>query len=239
MESIVFNASSLAYNEAFDLMKGDSMNVLFDLDGTLTDSFVGITRSISYALEAMHVAVPDVSELAWCIGPPLEFSFAKLLQTHDEMLVQHAVAIYRERYQCKGIYENTVYPNIPECLSALKDMGCTLYVATSKPGVYAQKIIDHFELTPFFKAVHGSELDGTRSNKEELLDYIIASESLLPSETYMVGDRKFDMTGAAHHLLHGIGVLWGYGSLDELQTAGAAWCVNDPEELISLIKKES
>ncbi|MGD8344249.1 MAG: HAD hydrolase-like protein, partial [Desulfobacterales bacterium] len=152
------------------------MNLLFDLDGTLTDPFDGITRSISYALDRLNRKVPPGEDWRWCIGPPLRDIFAKLLAAEDATLIEKAVAIYRERFSTVGLFENEVYDGIPETLAALNKDGHTLYVATSKPTVYALKIIDHFNLQRFFKRTYGCELDGTRGDKTSLIAYILQTE---------------------------------------------------------------
>jgi phosphoglycolate phosphatase len=145
----------------------DQMTIIyFDLDGTLTDPKPGITRSIQYALEKLDRAVPSEDELAWCIGPPLRSSLAKLLGGDD--LTETALSLYRERFGDIGIFEDEVYPGIEHTLAVLASSGRRLFVATSKPVVYAERIIDHFKLAPHFERVFGSELDGRRSDKTEL-----------------------------------------------------------------------
>src|SRR5882762_6922364 len=144
-------------------------NIFFDLDGTLTDPKPGITGSIEYALQKLDLPVPSQDELSWCIGPPLRASFATLLG--GESLADRAVALYRERFADTGLYENSVYPDIEHVLAALRQSPRRLFVATSKPHVFAERIIDHFGLSGYFEHVFGSELDGTRANKAELLAY--------------------------------------------------------------------
>ena len=143
--------------------------VLFDLDGTLTDPREGITRCIAYALERMAREPPDVTDLRFAIGPPLRTSFAKLLETDDPRAIELAVKHYRERFSTVGLFENTVYPGIPETLAELKTAGCKLLLATAKPHVYAHRILEYFNLRAPFDAVYGSELDGTRQHKTDLL----------------------------------------------------------------------
>ena len=205
-------------------------NILFDLDGTLTDPFKGITTSIVYALEKMNAKVPDAETLGWCIGPPLRDSFYKLLDSNMDW-AQKAVVFYRERFQKVGMFENRVYENIPEALKALKTNGHTLFIATSKPRIYAEKIIDHFHLSPFFKSVHGAEMDGTRGDKTSLIAYILEQEQLEYANTVMVGDTAYDMIGAKENGIYGLGVLWGYGSRQDLENAGAGRCLSSPLEL--------
>ena len=156
------------------------MNLLFDLDGTLTDPFTGITKCISYALDMLGRKLPPRESLRWCIGPPLKDSFAKLLASDDDVLTEKAVAFYRERFGTVGLFENEVYDGIPEVLEALQKNGHTLYVATSKPVVYAERIIDHFGLHRHFKWTFGSELDGTRSDKTSLISHILQTPANVP-----------------------------------------------------------
>ena len=207
------------------------MNLLFDLDGTLTDPYQGITRCISHALLALGRSAPPRVNLRWCIGPPLKKSFATLLSSDDDKLAEAALAIYRERFGSVGLYENEVYEGIPEALKALREMGHTLYVATSKPSVYAKQIIEHFALQQYFRAIYGSELDGTRSDKSNLLFHILQNEAVASSETLMIGDREHDMIGAKANGVCGIGVLWGYGTKEELELSGAHTCLSHPKEL--------
>jgi phosphoglycolate phosphatase len=211
------------------------MNLLFDLDGTLTDPYQGITGCISYALEKMGRTSPPQMSLRWCIGPPLKDSFAKLLEIADYSLAEKALSIYRERFGTIGLYENEVYGGIPETLGTLQEIGHTLFVATSKPGIYAKRIIDHFGLQKYFKNIYGSELDGTRVDKTSLISYILQTESIIPSETIMIGDREHDMIGAKANNVCGLGVLWGYGTKEELEESGAHSCITHPSELISIL----
>ena len=144
--------------------------VLFDLDGTLTDPREGITRSIAHALERMGVEPPPLDQLTFAIGPPLRPTLAKLIGDETPTAVERALAFYRERFADVGLFENAVYEGIAEALRRLADQGATLYVATSKPRVYAERIVRHFDLDAHFEAIHGCELDGTREDKRDLLD---------------------------------------------------------------------
>lgn len=208
------------------------MNILFDLDGTLTDSYQGITRCIAHALSALGRTSPPQEGLRWCIGPPLRHSFATLLETADEKLVNEALVLYRKRFGTVGLFENEVYRHVPETLGALQQKGHTLYVATSKPAVYAQRIIDHFGLRQYFKTVYGSELDGRLGDKKSLIQHILLTESIEISETSMVGDREYDMIGAAANGVTAFGVLWGYGTREELVLSGANACFKCPRDLV-------
>jgi phosphoglycolate phosphatase len=195
-------------------------NIYFDLDGTLTDPKPGITRSIQYALRKLDRPAPSEDELTWCIGPPLRASFATLLG--DDSLADRGVALYRERFADIGLYENAVYPDIEHVLTGLARPGRRLFVATSKPAVYAKRIIEHFNLARHFETVFGSELDGTRVHKGELLAYAIEIAGTDPAQSIMIGDRSHDIVGAKHNGMEAIGVAYGYGSPEELIDAGAS-----------------
>jgi phosphoglycolate phosphatase len=214
------------------------MNLLFDLDGTLTDPYEGITRCIYHALDKLGRSAPPRMQLRWCIGPPLRNSFAKLLEFDDERLAEMALAFYRERFSSVGLFENEVYQDIPETLSSLQGMGHTLYVATSKPRIYAEQIIEHFGLHHTFTGIYGSELDGTRSDKASLISHILKTESIAPSDALMFGDREHDMIGAKANDVCGFGVLWGYGTRDELEASGAHACVSQPRDLVAVFNKK-
>jgi phosphoglycolate phosphatase len=204
--------------------------IYFDLDGTLTDPKPGITRSIQYALEKLGRAVPSEDELAWCIGPPLRSSLAKLLGGDD--LAETALSLYRERFGDIGIFENQVYPGIEHTLAVLASSGRRLFVATSKPVVYAERIIDHFKLALYFERVFGSELDGRRSDKTELLGYALQTARVDPLQAIMIGDRSHDMIGARNNGMTALGVLYGYGSKEELLGAGAHHVCATPRALL-------
>lgn len=215
------------------------MNLLFDLDGTLTNPFTGITKCIGYALNMLGRESPPRESLHWCIGPPLKDSFAKLLTSDDDAITEKAVAFYRERFSTVGLFENEVYGGIPEALESLQTKGHTLYVATSKPAVYAERIIAHFDLQRYFKCVYGSELDGTRSDKTGLISHILKRELIAPSETSMIGDRVHDIVGAIENGIYGFGVLWGYGTKDELENSGARAFFKTPQELVTAFNGKS
>ena len=205
--------------------------LFFDLDGTLTDPKEGITRSIQYALERLGKEIPSADALEWCIGPPLLDSMASLA---GEQAAEIAVAYYRERFSDIGWAENIPYDGIHRTLEALRHSGARLYVATSKPHVFAQRILEHFELISFFSGVYGSELDGTRSNKGELLQY--ALDNTQPTQpSIMIGDRSHDMIGARSNDMQAIGVTYGYGTYEELQSSGAHKIVNAPNELCTIL----
>jgi phosphoglycolate phosphatase len=191
----------------------------FDLDGTLTDPKPGITRCIQYALERLAHPVPHQDDLVWCIGPPLHASFRKFLGTDE--LAHRAVELYRERFRDVGLYENEAYAGIEKTLSAVAACGRRLFVATSKPKIYADRIVAHFGLGRHFEHVFGSELDGTRADKAELLAYALGETKADPTRAIMIGDRSHDVTGARKNGMTAIGVLYGYGTPAELTEAGA------------------
>ena len=209
------------------------MNLLFDLDGTLTDPREGILASLRHALEKLSIKIDDDRRLENCIGPPLRDALAGLCPQPEQ--VEIAVRHYRERFDGIGWRENRVYDGIIECLELLRSRGHRCFVGTSKPTVFAARIIDHFGLAQFFEQVYGSELDGRRGDKTELLAWIRQREQLDPADCVMIGDRKFDMVGAGNHDMRAIGVLWGYGSAAELQSAGAQTLCARPAELPPLL----
>ena len=209
------------------------MIALFDLDGTLTDPKAGITRSIQYALDKLGQPVPDADALTWMIGPPLIASFAKLLGGPGD--AQEALRLYRERFAVTGLFENEVYAGIPAVLQDLRDRGARLFVATSKPHVYARRILDHFELSRFFSGIYGSELDNRNADKRDLIRHILDQERFDPAGAVMIGDREHDAIGAKANGLAAIGATWGYGSRQELLDAGVACLVDAPQGLVEPI----
>ncbi len=204
--------------------------IYFDLDGTLTDPKLGITRSIQYALRKLDRRAPPKDELVWCIGSPLRASLKKLLGADD--LAGKALSLYRERVGDIGIFENEIYPGIEDTLSVLAKSDRRLFVATSKPTIYAERIIDYFKLTVYFERVFGSELDGRRSDKTELLNYALQTTGVDPLQATMIGDRSHDMIGARNNGMTAVGVLYGYGSKEELVAAGAHQVCATPQGLL-------
>ncbi|WP_448031407.1 HAD family hydrolase [Bradyrhizobium liaoningense] len=204
--------------------------LFFDLDGTLTNPKPGITRSIQYALERLNQPVPSEDELTWCIGPPLHASLKKLTGTDE--LADRALLLYRERFSDIGLFENEAYAGIIDTLTRLAATTPRMFVATSKPAVYATRIVEHFGLKPYFERVFGSELDGTRVDKRDLLRYALDESRVDASSAIMIGDRSHDVVGARANGMTAIGVLYGYGSETELRDAGAHHiCAAHPELL--------
>ncbi|MGE7873625.1 HAD family hydrolase [Bacillus paramycoides] len=212
---------------------------LFDLDGTLTDPKEGIINSILYVLEKMGIEEGKISELDSFIGPPIQQSFAERYNM-SEIEIEQAVVYFREYLKKSGLLENKIYDGIPTLLQELKDAGNRLYVATSKPTVFAKQVIEHFQLTSFFEEIVGSNLDGTRIKKEEIIAHILqTNEELKKEEIVMIGDRKHDIIGANNNEIASIGVLYGYGSEKELSEARATYIVKDVEELQSFYLEKS
>jgi len=210
--------------------------ILFDLDGTLTDPGEGIINSLQYSLDRYGIK-GDREILKQFIGPPLMDSFQKYFD-FDEEKAQEAIAIYREYFAEKGVFENEIYPGIPELLKTLKDQGKELAVATTKPTVFAHQVLKYFSIDSYFKEelVIGSFLDGTRTDKSEIIGTVLELVDSSNLSKVMVGDRKFDVLGAKAHGIPAIGVLYGYGSIDELETAGAtviAQTVADLQRLLT------
>lgn len=245
-----------------DIRKGqDAVNsrfryVLFDLDGTLTDPKEGICRSVQYALHQMNIEEPDIDHLEPFIGPPLEDSFMEFYHM-SKADAGKAIAHYRERFSAIGLFENKVYDGISQMLKNLKEAGCYLAVASSKPGIFVERILKHFHLDSYFDVVVGSELDGRRSRKEEVVEeallqlYALEEADLKKKDqagrnkawlngkesasfrdsTAMVGDRIFDMNGAKEYGLHGVAVAYGYALEGELEHSGAEYIAATVKEL--------
>ena len=216
--------------------------LLFDLDGTLTDPAVGITKSVQYALHASGIEEPDLKKLERFIGPPLRDSFMEFYG----MTVQEAeesVAKYRERFAPIGVLENEIYPGIAELLKKCHTAGKKLAIASSKPRIFVEQILQHFEIIQYFDIIMGSELDGTRGKKEEVVEEVLRLFQLadcpreeLKQNVVMIGDRKFDIEGGRHFGLSTIGVEFGYAEEGELTAAGADYVVATVGELEELLQ---
>jgi phosphoglycolate phosphatase len=210
-------------------------NFLFDLDGTLTDPGLGITNSIMYALEKYGIKA-ERSSLYRFIGPPLRETFTNHFGFSREKS-EEAVAFYREYFEKTGMFENVIYPGIPELLSGLHEQGKKLMVATSKPEPYAVQILEHFRIADYFILITGSRMDGTMISKSELVSYIIKKTDSVPGETVMIGDRIYDIDGARSNGILSVGVKYGYAENDELEKAQPGFIVNNVTELASLLYK--
>ena len=209
-------------------------HILFDLDGTLTDPMMGITKSVRYALNYYGIEAKDLNDLLPFIGPPLRDSF-KEYYGFDEAKANEAVEKYREYYKTDGIFDNKVYQGMVECLQTLKDNGKKLYVATSKPEFFAKQIIEHFSLSKYFEYVGGSEFN-SREKKAEVIEYVLKTNQIDNDDVIMVGDRKHDIIGAHENKIPCVGILYGYGTEDELKQYQADYLVSTVEELTELLK---
>ena len=216
--------------------------VLFDLDGTLTDSRPGILRSTRYALRRLNEAtggsapIPEESALDYMIGPPLRDTFAKMV---GPSLVEAMMGFYRERYQKTGLFENTVYEGVPETLAALRSASYRLFVATSKNEADARRILDHFALSQYFSEIYGAQNDGGRAIKSELIGYLLEREGIGASaeNVAMIGDRKYDVLGAKAVGISAFGALWGYGAREELMLAGADAVIETPRQIPAIVER--
>ena len=207
--------------------------VLFDLDGTLTDSGEGIIKCAIYAMERFGLPIPSWEEMRVFVGPPLHETFMKFGIREED--AEEAVRIYRERYLPIGKFENTPYPGIRELLEALKAREYKLYVATSKPETTSVEILEHFDLAKYFDRICGASMDLSRNSKEAVIAYLL-EETGLADSIIMVGDTKYDIIGANAHGIPAIGVSWGYGEVKEMEDAGAKTIVHSMEELLELLQ---
>ena len=207
--------------------------ILFDLDGTLTDSGEGIINCAIYALEHFGITPPSREELRVFVGPPLRDTFYRFGIPKDQL--EEAIQVYRKRYIPIGLYENHPYKGISSLLQKLREQGNRLFVATSKPEWMAKAVLDKFDLSKHFEIIAGATMDGSRDDKAAVIAYLL---SLLneKQDSIMIGDTSFDVIGASTHGIPTIGVSWGYGSRDDLLQAGAIAIANSPEELLTLLQ---
>lgn len=224
-------------------MRGEFTNmnqykiILFDLDGTLSDPKEGITKSVQYALHKLNVNEPDLDKLECFIGPPLQVSFSEYYH-FDEEKAKTAIDYYRERFTEIGMFENVLYSGIPSLLNSLKEREYILVIATSKPTVFAEQILKYFQIEHYFELVVGSNLDGTRSAKTEIIQYILNKyKDHKHSDFIMIGDRKHDIIGANNNGIDSIGVTYGYGTLDELKASKSTYIAESIEQLQAILLK--
>ena len=206
--------------------------ILFDLDGTITDSGEGIINCALYALEHFHLPLPDREAMRVFVGPPLHETFVKFGVPEDK--AGEAVAIYRKRYIPTGMFENRPYPGVEELLISLKNLGHKLLIATSKPEWMAVDILKHFELDKYFDSICGATMDTSRTSKDAVIGYLLENNGTAEN-MIMVGDTEFDVLGAAKHNIPCIGVSWGYGSPEQMISAGAAAIANSMQELFEYL----
>jgi len=204
--------------------------LLFDLDGTLTDNFEGIANCIRYALTRMDVPHPSAEALRACVGPPLRQTLPRLIGNSDAATTERALALYRERYSELGWRENAVYHGVTDMLATASRGGARVFLCTTKPQHFAEQIVAHFGLAAFFNGVYGTSLDGRFDDKADLLAHLLASESLAGERCLMIGDRMHDIRAARRNGVRSLGVLWGYGSREELVEAGAEALIAAPVE---------
>jgi len=207
--------------------------ILFDLDGTLTDSGEGIINCAILALEHFGLPIPSREEMRIFVGPPLQDTFVRFGVPVERL--EEAVRVYRSRYIPIGKFENTPYPGIRELLETLKGEGHTLYVATSKPEKMAVEILEHFDLAGYFDRICGATMDFSRNSKESVIAYLLEQNGRADNMV-MVGDTKFDVIGAKAHGIATIGVSWGYGLVSEMEHAGAAFIAHSPEQLLAQLR---
>ncbi len=211
--------------------------IFFDLDGTLTDSAEGITKSVAYALEKFNITVSDLNQLNVFVGPPLKEAFMKFHGLSESDALK-AVEYYRERFRDVGIFENRVYDGVYELLERLNAANLKIIMATSKPEEFAKRIADHFGLTKYFTLIAGATFDGKISSKTDVLEYAFSKFDVKnKAEAIMIGDRYHDIDGAKDMKIASIGVLYGYGSLEELKNAGATYLAEAPQTIGDIILK--
>jgi phosphoglycolate phosphatase len=210
-------------------------NVLFDLDGTLTDPAEGIVRCIQHSLDKLQITCPPAEELSRYIGPPLREVFVSICNSQDKAFIEQAITVFRERFSTVGLFENSPYPDVPYMLECLNSHSYRLFVATSKPQVFAERILQHFSLADHFEQIHGNDLEGRLDDKAELVRELLVNRGLDPKETIMVGDRKHDCIAAKTNGLVSVGVTYGYGSSDELIDAGVDYLCHSPGEIVSFL----
>ena len=213
------------------------LTVLFDLDGTLTDSRAGITACIRHALEKLGRACPDDDALATYIGPPLRGTLSTLLDTRDAALIEEALAHYRTRYDDVGLFENRVYDGVPEMLDATARLAPAMFVATAKPVHAAVRIVGHFDLARHFRSVHGAEPGGRFDAKVDLLAHLLETGVIRAETSVMVGDRSSDISAAKINGIRSIGARWGYGERRELADAGADLLCESPRALAACLRR--
>lgn len=216
-------------------LRSVTRSVLLDLDGTLIDSQPGISASCLAALRSLGHRPDESLDVSGIIGPPLEELMQILLRSYGDDRVGEAVAAYRRHYGEIGLLGSVPYPGIGDCLEEMKRTGLRLYLATSKGAIFAGRILDHLKFTPYFDGIYGSVPSGALDHKPELLAHILSERDLSPARSLMVGDRRHDIAGARAVGMRGLGVLWGYGSRDELETAGADRLVESPADLVRTV----
>ncbi|AGY76702.1 MULTISPECIES: HAD-IA family hydrolase [Clostridium] len=211
--------------------------ILFDLDGTITESKEGITKSVQYALKKFGIIVESLDLLEKFIGPPLKYSFSEYFG-FDENKSLEAVQYYREYFEKKGIMENKVYDHIEDLLKQLKELKLKLIIATSKPTKFSNIILNNFNLTSYFDAIVGSNMNGTRCTKGEVIKHVLEKYRINSDEAVMIGDRKYDMIGARQNNMDSIGVTYGYGSLEELKNENPTYIADSVMDILNKVTQQ-
>ncbi len=208
--------------------------VMFDLDGTVLDSKLGIFRSAKYAMDALSLPMPSEEAMMEFLGPPLSDGFAQVCGVREEQ-VADAVRLYREYYNGGGKFEASIYDGVRELLVSLKEQGRCCCITTSKPHVFARQILEHFGMADCFDGIYGAEMDGTRGKKSEVVAYCLQQQGMTAADAVLVGDRHFDVNGAKALGIPCVGVLYGYGTKDELEKAGAVALAERAEDLLGIV----
>ena len=208
--------------------------VLFDLDGTVLDSKPGIFRSAAFAMKKLALPMPDERDMMAFLGPPLSDGFAQVCRVPDER-VADAVWWYREYYNGGGKFEASIYPGVSDLLTALRAAGKRCFITTSKPHIFARQILEHFAMADLFDGIYGAEMDGTRGKKSEVVAYCLEQNGVSAQDAVLVGDRHFDVNGAKMLSIPCIGVLYGYGTKEELEAAGAVALADCPGEVLKIM----
>lgn len=212
-------------------------HLLFDLDGTIINSFQGITNCVCYALACLGIIVENKNDLLPFIGPPLNYSFKEYYHLNNEQMTL-AVAKYRERYAEKGIYENELYPDIDYLLQQLTNHGYTLYIATSKPQIFAEQILEYLHVDKYFTYIGGSDMDGKLQSKADVINDVLSKNGISAHQVWMIGDRKYDVEGAHAVQVPCVGVLYGFGNRKELQACACDVIVEDVNDLKNFFCKK-
>jgi phosphoglycolate phosphatase len=211
-------------------------SILLDLDGTIVDSAPGIIGSYQHTLRCMGITCPTASELTWVVGPPSRRSFARFIGPDQDL--EEAVRLYRAHYESNGLFDCAIYPGMREAIATLAALPARLFVCTSKPVGFAERIVEHFGLAHQFERIYGADLEGGFDDKGLLIDHIIGAEQIDPRRTIMVGDRASDMLAALRYDIPAVGVLWGYGDVGELTEAGATTLCRSPDDLVAHVRDD-
>lgn len=213
-----------------------TQTVLLDLDGTLSDSKAGIEGCFRHTLAELGHDPTQAGDLSWAVGPPIATSIGRLLAQYGDDRVEQGLTIYRARYSASAIYDCAVFPGVVPMLNGLRDAGMAMFIATSKRRDFAERVMEHLDLTRFVRRIYGAEPGGGLDEKHDLLAHILREQALDPARTLMVGDRLHDIHAAKVNALRSVGVLWGYGGAEELTQAGADHLAHDPTQIVAFAR---